>query len=96
MAKNPEPVLRFALVGCGLIGRKRTTALKGLGAPLLHACDLNGARAADLAASMPGCQPQTDYKVVLADPKVDAVIVSTLNGSLAPLRSTPCARASTC
>jgi predicted dehydrogenase len=73
----------FAIIGCGLIGRKRAAALRGL--PLLYTCDLDAARAADLAKTVPGTQAVTDYKAVLADPKVDAVIVSTLNASLAPI-----------
>jgi predicted dehydrogenase len=32
-----------------------------------------------------GSQPVTDYAVALADPRLDAVIVSTLNASLAPI-----------
>ena len=83
--KSQSPV-RFAIVGCGLIGRKRANALKGLGhAQLLYACDLDPARAAALAETVPGCQPLTDYKAALADPQIDAVIVATLNASLAPI-----------
>ena len=75
--------LGFAIIGCGLIGRKRAAALRG--ANLVYTCDLDAARAADLAKSSPGAQAVTDYATVLADPKVDAVIVSTLNASLAPI-----------
>lgn len=76
--------IRFALVGCGLIGRKRVKAL-GRDRPLLYACDLEAERAKDLAQLSPGCAAVTDYRVILADPRVDAVLVSTLNASLAPL-----------
>ncbi len=79
-----KPEFRCAIIGCGLIGRKRAVALKSV-ASLVYACDLDPGRAADLAKTTPGCQPLTDYKVALADPKVDAVIVSTLNASLAPI-----------
>ena len=76
----------FAVIGCGLIGRKRTNALAHVpGATLLHAWDLDAARAADLAKLVPGCASATDYHAVLADSRVDAVIVSTLNASLAPI-----------
>ncbi len=74
----------FALVGCGLIGRKRLGAL-GPKPPVLYTCDLDGARAADLARLAPACTPVTDYRTVLTDPRVDAVIVATLNGALAPI-----------
>ncbi len=75
--------LQFAIVGCGLIGRKRAASL----APgqLRYACDLDAARAADLAKTSPGAVATTDFQQVLADPAVSAVIVATLNGSLAPL-----------
>lgn len=75
--------LQFAIVGCGLIGRKRAASL----APgqLRYACDLDAARAADLAKTSPGAVATTDFQHVLADPAVSAVIVATLNGSLAPL-----------
>jgi predicted dehydrogenase len=75
--------LQFGIIGCGLIGRKRAAAL----APgqLRYACDLDPARAAALAASHAGAVATTECNQVLADPAVAAVIVATLNGSLAPL-----------
>ena len=81
-ASTEQP--QFAVIGCGLIGRKRVTAL-GKNPPLLYTCDLDGARAAELAKLAPGCTAATDYNAVLADPRVTAVIVSTLNASLAPI-----------
>jgi predicted dehydrogenase len=80
---NFEPP-SFAVIGCGLIGRKRVVAL-GPNPRLLYTCDLNAARATDLARLAPGCAPVTDYHAVLADPRVTAVIISTLNASLAPI-----------
>jgi len=76
--------LNFAIVGCGLIGRKRGQAL-GRNPPLLYTCDLDAGRAADLAKLAPGCRAETDFNRVLADPNVHAVIVATLNAALAPL-----------
>lgn len=75
--------LQFAIVGCGLIGRKRAAAL----APgqLRYACDLDATRAAELAKSHAGASATTEFARVLADPAVSVVIVATLNGSLAPL-----------
>lgn len=80
---SSEPT-QFAVVGCGLIGRKRVAAL-GKNPPLLYTCDLDAARAADLAKLAPGATAITDYTVALADSRVTAVIVSTLNASLAPI-----------
>lgn len=81
---DPQPLLPgFAIIGCGLIGRKRAMNLKA--ARLLYTCDLDAARAADLAKISPGCQPVTDFRLALADPAVGAVIVATLNAALAPI-----------
>ena len=88
MTREPrltEP-LSFAIIGCGLIGKKRAGALAKIpGARLRFACDLDGARASDVAKSAPDCEAASDYKKVVADASVDAVVVSTLNGSLAPI-----------
>jgi len=84
MSASSATPLHFAVIGCGLIGRKRVLAL-GKNPPLLYTCDLDPARAADLAKLAPGCTAVTDYTVALTDPRVSAVIVSTLNASLAPI-----------
>jgi predicted dehydrogenase len=78
----PTP-LQFAIVGCGLIGRKRAASLQP--GQLRYACDLDADRAAVLAGDRPAVTVTTDYREVLADSKVDAVIVATLNGALAPI-----------
>ncbi len=78
------PALRFAIVGCGLIGRKRLLAMKQR-ATILYTCDLDATRARDLASLVPGCRASTDYGEILADPQVTAVIVATLNAALAPI-----------
>ena len=74
---------RFAIIGCGLIGRKRAARLPA--GALAWTCDLDATRAADLAKTAPGCRATTDYHELLADPAVDAVLVSTLNAALAPV-----------
>jgi predicted dehydrogenase len=86
----PKPIadrpITFAIIGCGLIGKKRAAALANVaGTSVAVACDLDGARAADLARTIPGCRPVTDHREAIADPAVSAVIVSTLNASLAPV-----------
>ena len=81
-ASSEQPL--FAVIGCGLIGRKRVAAL-GRNAPVLYTCDLDAVRAGDLARTVPGCTAVTDYKAALADARVTAVIVSTLNAALAPI-----------
>jgi predicted dehydrogenase len=86
MGDNSQTPLGIAIVGCGLIGRKRAAALAAVPqAALRQVCDLDAGRAQELAKLHPGCAPATDYRQVLNDPTVAAVIVATLNGSLAPI-----------
>ena len=83
---NSERPLSLAVIGCGLIGRRRAAALsKVSGTRLRFACDLDPGRAAEAAGLAPGCEPAADFRAVVAHPEVDAVIVSTVNGSLAPV-----------
>jgi predicted dehydrogenase len=86
MTVDTDIALRFAIVGCGLIGRKRFEALPKRS--LVAACDLDGDRAVALAARA-GCQciATTELdKALEAEP--DAVIVATTNSYLAPLAAT--------
>jgi predicted dehydrogenase len=75
--------LQYAIIGCGLIGRKRAASLQP--GQLRYACDLDEARATDLAKAYAGVTAITEYAKALADPTVGAVVVATLNGSLAPI-----------
>jgi len=59
-------------------------ALKSVGT-VRYTCDLELSRAENLAKNVPGCRALSDYRLALADPEVDAVIVATLNASLAPI-----------
>jgi predicted dehydrogenase len=78
--------ISFAIIGCGLIGKKRATALsKHPGARLQLVCDLDLQRAVEAAKISPGCATETDFQRTIADPAVNAVIVSTLNASLVPI-----------
>ena len=81
-ASSEQPL--FAVIGCGLIGRKRVIAL-GRNPPVIQTCDLDAARAADLAKLVPGCAAVTAFAAVVGNPRVNAVIVATLNASLAPI-----------
>jgi predicted dehydrogenase len=84
MSKPALPQPQFAIIGCGLVGRKRAVALAGT-ATLRYACDLDTSRATDLARSAPGCEAITDFHPALRDPAVVAVIIATPNASLAPV-----------
>jgi predicted dehydrogenase len=70
-----------AIIGCGLIGKKRA---KALGPARLVACvDVVPERALALAQMVPGAIATHDWRAVLDDSKVDIVIVSTTNNMLA-------------
>jgi predicted dehydrogenase len=85
---NKELPLGFAIVGCGLIGRKRASALSKLSNVALRVCcDLDSERARSVAAVAPGCEATTDFRAAVARPDINAVIVSTLNASLVPIAS---------
>lgn len=75
--------MKYAIVGCGLIGQKRAAALPP--GKLVAVCDLNLAQAQRLAVAHPRAVTTTDYKEVITNPNVDAVIVSTINRELAPI-----------
>ncbi len=86
MALAATAPLNFAVVGCGLIGKRRAAALAASAETrLCYACDLDREKAADAAALAPGCRPVADYRNAIEDKRVDAVVVSTVNGSLAPI-----------
>lgn len=75
--------LKFGIIGCGLIGQKRAAALPP--GKLVAVCDLNLAQAQRLAALQPGVTATTDYRQIVENPEIDAVIVATVNNALAPM-----------
>jgi predicted dehydrogenase len=75
--------MRIAIIGCGLIGRKRALAL---GSNLLvAAADTDFTRAENLAAQHPGCVATENWKSVTSDRDIDVVIVATTNDWLTPV-----------
>ena len=71
------PRLRIALVGCGKVARIHTAALSRLPeAELVAACDSDLSRAQVLASEY-GARPFADIRRMLAEARVDAVIVCT-------------------
>src|ERR1700756_4406745 len=73
----------FAVVGCGLIGQRRA----GAGPPgaLRYACDLERTRAERIAIQHQGCIATDKLEQLLVDQSVTAVMVSTVNSSLAQI-----------
>jgi predicted dehydrogenase len=75
--------MNVAIVGCGLIGRKRA---KALGQARLVVCaDSDLARAADLASTVPDCLATADWREAVIRPDVSLVIVATPHRSLAEI-----------
>ena len=72
-----------AIVGCGLIGRKRAAALEG--ARLIACADTLPDRAVELALSSPGADAMDHWQDAISRPDVDVVIVATTNDALTPV-----------
>ncbi|MGA2241486.1 MAG: Gfo/Idh/MocA family oxidoreductase [Verrucomicrobiota bacterium] len=74
--------MNYAIIGCGLIGKKRLAGLPA-GSKLIVACDTNPERAGELVKLAKTSRVLADYKQAVADPQVDVVIVATVNAALA-------------
>jgi len=74
--------MNYAIIGCGLIGKKRLAGLPAR-SKLVVACDTNLARAEELVKSASTGRALVDFNQALADPQVEAVIVATVNSALA-------------
>lgn len=69
-----------AILGCGLIGQKRSKALAG--ARLIVCADMDEKRAGSLAAGFPGSDATTDWRAAVCRADVDIVIIATTNDAL--------------
>ena len=74
---------RVALVGCGLVGRKRLKLLPP--GSVTVACDLQLSRAQELAAQTAGCLATDSVEQTVSAANVDALMIATVNASLAPI-----------
>lgn len=75
--------LGVAIIGCGLIGYKRASALAG--ARLLWCVDVDLKKATGLANSHQSAQASEHWARAVTDPAVQIVIVATTNNLLAPI-----------
>lgn len=75
--------LRFAVIGCGLIGQKRAKSA-GPHASISVCCDVIEAKAEALAKAH-GAVASTDWRAMVARDDVDAVFVCTTHDLLAPI-----------
>jgi predicted dehydrogenase len=73
-------VTGVAILGCGLIGQKRSRALAG--ARLVVCADVDEKRARSLASAFPGCEATTDWFSAVGRQDVNIVIVATTNDAL--------------
>jgi predicted dehydrogenase len=74
--------MNYAIIGCGLIGKKRLAGLPA-GSKLAVACDTNLSRAEELVEIARTGRATADFEQAAADPQVNAVIVATINSELA-------------
>src|SRR5947209_3126121 len=79
--------MNYAIIGCGLIGKKRLGGLPA-GSRLAVACDTNLSRAEELVKIAQTGRAMADFKQAVADPQVEAVIVATINSALAEVSAT--------
>src|SRR5262249_51238463 len=73
----------FAIIGCGLVGRKRLDSLRP--GQLVVTCDVDMRRAQAFVDAAGSGKVITKVDEAVSDAEVDAVIVSTPNGSLAAI-----------
>jgi predicted dehydrogenase len=76
--------VRVAIIGCGLIGRKRLRSL-GTKDRLIIAADFIQERAQELAAGTAGATFTSEWQEAIERPDVDAVLIATTNQWLAPI-----------
>ena len=80
---NVDKRFGIGIVGCGLIGQKRTKAI-GAGGRLVACADINLGCAENLAKGS-GARAFNDWRGLLALPEVEIVVIATLHDSLAEI-----------
>jgi predicted dehydrogenase len=69
-----------AILGCGLIGQKRSKSMAGT--KVVVCADVDKARAKLLADGIPGCEATDDWRMAVQRPEVEIVVVATTNDAL--------------
>lgn len=72
--------MNVAIIGCGLIGKKRAKALQG--DALVAVCDTDESRARGLAAEFSGATVYTEWSACLRHPGLQAVVIATTHDKL--------------
>src|SRR6202521_1505200 len=76
--------MRWGIIGCGLIGRRRAAAVRALGHEVVTIVDVVPERTRALAAEI-GAEAATDWRAVATHPALDAVVVATSHDGLSPI-----------
>ena len=76
--------VRFAIVGCGLIGQKRSAAISRLGHRTMLAIDRSRARAVELAEPV-GARVATDFRAVVEAEDIHASVVAIPHAELSAI-----------
>lgn len=83
MSANKNNYPGIAIIGCGLVGQKRLSNLPVGSVKIV--CDLDITRAEKLASLSPGCAFTDSVEKAVMSPHVKAVMIATVNASLAPI-----------
>jgi predicted dehydrogenase len=83
--------LRFAIVGCGLVGRKRAAAIASLGHKTVLAVDISSDSAVKLSEPL-GARWGIDFRAAVEAADVDIVVVATPHAQLSTI-ATACLNA---
>jgi predicted dehydrogenase len=76
--------MRVAIIGAGLIGKKRAGAMVGCPDEISYVVDKDIKKAESFSDEYSG-KPLTDWEYVVNDPTVDCVVVATTHNSLAEI-----------
>jgi predicted dehydrogenase len=72
------------IIGCGYISRFHIEGFERAGAKIVHACDIRK-EAADAVGARCQCRASTDYRAVIADPRVELVSICTIASTHRPI-----------
>ena len=76
--------MKVGIIGCGYIGKKRAASIHGDNR-LTACCDVDIEKAREVAGNDPSIMVTDNYKKLIDEADIDAVIIATLNYLLAPI-----------
>jgi predicted dehydrogenase len=76
-AQSPNSKLNIAIIGSGGRGNANMGGVAGAGENIYSLCDVNPPSLAQAKAKHKGAKTTSDWREVVADPAVDAVVIST-------------------